>query len=432
MEIDAQPNISGRGGLIEARDWRRTRNVTLLLWVGIVVVLLLPSRWTGNETIHPWGEDVVSYERIAAAAPGLPEGEIGSAYSDRFVPHYLVGLLSDATGLGLHASYRIMALLCIAATLLVAERIFRTLRAPWWIYALGLTVFALAPYALRDAILGPGSYQDLVFVLGAGVSLLGLLRVRFSIVIVGALLALSGRQTALLYAPAAACWILLAPDWKQALSLRTRLIQAGGLLVAVGAAYLAIKQVTAPFSDPFAPDSPSDTIIFGPPGVKEVAAHLARCADPLLIPGTALVTVLGILAGAGLRPRDLPLQLWLCLLLSASIVIQPVLINPDFPGFSSNEQRLAGLGLLPLCVALAMALIEADRRRLIVPSPTLVWAGLGVLAITSLHHIFTVVGPSDVKQFAAIQIAGALLFAAGLVYAHMTTPARLAESPAPA
>jgi hypothetical protein len=431
MQIDAQPEIDGRG-LIEARDWGRTRNLTLLLWVGIAVVLLLPSRWTGNDTIHPWGEDVVSYEQIAAAAPDLPDTEIASAYSDRFVPHYAVGLLSDASDLGLHAAYRIVALLCIAATLLVAERIFRALRPPWWIYALGLASFALAPYAVRESILGPGGYQDLVFVLGAGISLLGLLRVRFSIVLLGALLALSGRQTALLFAAAAACWILLAPDWKQALAQRTRLIQAGGLLLGVGVAYFAIRQITASFSDPFAPDSPADTIIFGPPGLTDLAGHLARCADPILIPGTALVTVLLILAAAGLRPRDLPAQLWLCLLLSASIVVQPVVIDPDFPGFSSNEQRLAALGLLPLCAALAIALIEADRRRLLAVTPPMLGAGLALLAVASLHHIFTVVGPSNVKQFAAIQIAVALLFAAGLLYAYWGSAARTASQPSPA
>jgi hypothetical protein len=431
MESDAQPKIRG-GGLIEERDWRLTSGAALLLWAGIALVLLLPSRWTGNETIHPWGADVVSYEQIAAAAPGLPDAQIASAYSDRFAPHYVVGILSDASGLSLHASYRIVALLCILATLLVAERIFRTLRPPWWIYAFGLTLFALAPYALRESILGPGGYQDLVFVLGSAVSLLGLLRVRFSLVMLGALLALSGRQTALLFALAAACWILFAPDWKQALAQRTRFIEAAGLLVAIGVAYLVIKQVTDPFSDPFAPDSPADTIIFGLPGASELASHLARCADPLIVPGTALLTVLAILVAAGERMRQLPAELWLCLLLSASIVIQPVVIDPDFPGFSSNEQRLAALGLLPLCVALAIALIEAERRRLIVPSPALVWAGLGVLAVASLHHIFTIVGPSDVKQFAAIQVTGALLIAAGLIYARVSTPGRLAGAAAPA
>jgi hypothetical protein len=57
------------------------------------------------------------------------------------MPHYLVGLLNDAGGLGLHASYRIAALLCIAATFVVAERIFATLKTSWWIYA----VLFLAP-----------------------------------------------------------------------------------------------------------------------------------------------------------------------------------------------------------------------------------------------------------------------------------------------
>ncbi len=415
--------------LLEERDWRQTRTATVLLWIGIAIAILAPSRWTGNDSIHPWAQDVVAYQRIAAAAPGLPDGSMASAHSQRFVPHYLVGLLSDGSGLSLHASYRIAALLCIFATLVVAERVFRELRPPWWVYAFGLSAFALAPYALREVVLLPGSFQDLVFVLGAGLTLLGLLRVRMSLVVVGVLVALSGRQTALLFGAAAACWIVLAPEWRQRWSLRSRLLEAAGALIVLGVAYLLIKHVADPFSIHFAPDSPSDTIIFGPPGARKVLAHLARCADPLIVPGTALLTVLLILGAAGVRARDLPIRFWLCLLLCAAIIVQPIVINPDFPGFSSNEQRLTGIGLLPLCAALVIALIEADRRRLIVPSPTLLAGGLAVLVITSLHHIFTIVGPADVKQFAAIQIVGAVLLAAGLLYTSRTTAAALTPRP---
>jgi hypothetical protein len=430
MESDTQPATDGKS-VIEARDRLQTRKATIWFWAGLLVALLLPNRWTGNASIHPWAHDIVAYQKVAAAAPDLPAGHIASAHAERFVPHYLVGLLSDLTGLSLHASYRIAALACIAATLLVAERIFANLRPPWWIYALGLSLFALAPYSLREVILMPGSFTDLVFVLGVGLVLLGLLRVRFSLVLFGALVALSGRQTALLFAAAAACWILFAPEWREH-PLRTRLAEAAGMLITLGGVYLVIKAVTKSFSIHFAPDSPSDTIIFGPPSVHHLITHLARCADPILVPGAALATVLVILASAGLRARDLPMRFWLCLLLCAAIVIQPIVINPDFPGFSNNEQRLAGLGLLPLCVALAIALIEADRRRLILPSPALVAAGLGLIFVASLHHIFTIVGPSNVRQFAAIQIIAALLLAAGLIYAHKTTPARLAEAPSSA
>jgi hypothetical protein len=429
METTSQAAAQQR--FIESREWLSRSTPTVLLWIGLAVALFAPNLWTGTASIHPWADDAVSYQRIAAAAPDFISGHIASAFSERFVPHYLVGLLSDASGLSLHASYRIAALLCIAATLLVAERSFVALKGPWWAYAVGLTAFALAPYSIRPTILQPGAYQDLVFVLGTGVAILGLLRVRFAIVLAGLLIALAGRQSALLFGVAAACWILFDPKWR-VISLRGRLLRAVTGVAALGVAYAVIKMVVKPISFHFAPDSLRDTIIFGPPGLHQVLAHLARCADPILIPGTALVTVLILLALAGTRLRDLPLTLWLSLLLSAAIVIQPVVITPNFPGFSSNEQRLAALGLLPLCVALAIALIEADRRRVIVPSPALLGGGLALLVLTSLHHVYTVIGPDNIKQFAALQIAGALLFAAGLVYASRTTPARVAKLSPPA
>lgn len=74
------------------------------------------------------------------------------------------------------------------------------------------------------------------------------------------------------------------------------------------------------------------------------------------------------------------------------------------------------------------ACAQADRRRLIVPNPALVGAGLGLLFVTSLHHIFTIVGPENVQQFVAVQILGALLLAAGLIYMHRTAPGRVVDA----
>ena len=43
-----------------------------------------------------FGSDVVEYERVARASPGFPSEPLPSQHADRFVPHYLIGLLSDA------------------------------------------------------------------------------------------------------------------------------------------------------------------------------------------------------------------------------------------------------------------------------------------------------------------------------------------------
>src|SRR4051812_14326885 len=84
------------------------------LWAVAVAagtLVAITNRWVGNVGIHPWGGDVTSYERIASAAPGLPSARLGSAYTGRFAVHFVTGLLSDVLGIGLHAAYRVVALL---------------------------------------------------------------------------------------------------------------------------------------------------------------------------------------------------------------------------------------------------------------------------------------------------------------------------------
>jgi hypothetical protein len=43
-----------------------------------------------------FGSDAQEYETIAKAAPGFPDEALPSQHANRFVPHYLVGLVSDA------------------------------------------------------------------------------------------------------------------------------------------------------------------------------------------------------------------------------------------------------------------------------------------------------------------------------------------------
>ena len=62
-------------------------------------------------------------------------------------------------------------------------------------------------------------------------------------------------------------------------------------------------------------------------------------------------------AGGRFRP---PVEFWCAVLIGASIIAQPLIISPHFPGFEANEQRLSALGLLPLCVALAYLLRDAE------------------------------------------------------------------------
>lgn len=379
--------------------------------------MAVTNRWLGSAIIHPWAHDVRSYEQIASAAPGLPAGPIGSVYSQRFGIHYVVGLISHL-GLSLHASYRIVALVAVALLVLAAQRVIASVGIGGAAAGIALAAFLLNPWStLRDVIVLPGSVQDTLFVLGLAVALLGLLRVKPLMLAGGIAVALVGRQTALLVALAALLWIAWGPGWHER-GRERRARDAVTVLASTAIVYVAILLIVRPFTRTFAPSFPDDTIfaLLKPSGLHDLATHVARVAQPLIVPGTMLIVVLALAWRAGIRPRTLPFRFWGCLLIAAAVVAQPLFISPDFPGFASNEQRLAGLGLLPLCAALGVAIevaALAGALRLTRPG---VAVTIGAFAVASLHPSFTVVGPAGTAELVVVEVAAAIVAVAALAW----------------
>ena len=83
-----------------------------------------------------------TYQRIAEAAPGLPDSGIGSAYGERFAGHWLAGSLADWLGLSIPDAYRVLVAIAVVATLLalaaavrrigLATRAARQSWSRWW------------------------------------------------------------------------------------------------------------------------------------------------------------------------------------------------------------------------------------------------------------------------------------------------------------
>jgi hypothetical protein len=395
----------------------------LVLPVGVVFAFLLATnRWTAPGV---WSNDSSSYILMADAAPGVPDGKVvGSAYAGRWIPHYLVGLLADVTGFSQHTAYWIAAVAAVGALAVVAAVVLAALGAPAPVTWLALLAFVAAPYSSpRETLLAPGLLQDEVFVLGLAIALAGLLRVRFPIVLSGALIALAGRQTALPALLVIAAWILLDERWRAAVPASLRRAEAATVVVSGLILYGAILAVTGPFTYDFGPDSPSDTIIFSPPAAKALASHVGRTLVPLLLPVAIIAaTWLAVLrASGGARPA-VGRSTWLCLALAAVIVVQPLVITPDYPGFSSNEQRLAGLGLLPLWAAAVLVVRDAlARGALAPPARALAGIALAAVALSTLSHVYTSVGPGSLGQFVVLQLVSAAVLA-GVVLASARRP----------
>jgi hypothetical protein len=102
-------------------------------------------------------------------------------------------------------------------------------------------------------------------------------------------------------------------------------------------------------------------------------------------------------------------EFWCAILIGASIIVQPLIISPHFPGFEANEQRLTALGLFPLCVALAYLLRDLEPGT--VPGWALA-AGAAALMAASLHDRFTIIGPQTNGQFVALELVAAVVLGA--------------------
>lgn len=347
--------------------------------------------------------DAPAYRAIAAAAPGLPSEQIGSAYTARFGIHYLVGLLNQISIVSLDYAYAITWVMVVFAILAVGGVLFRGLDVVS--YGLCAALLLLNPYFLRPYVLQIELVQDLVFVLGLGVVLVGLSRIQPAILVLGLIVAMTGRQTTIIVVIAVALWIAFSPEWKARFSQNRHAI-AAGCVVLVYAMNSAIRAFVAGFSKPYEPQIPQDTILYRldelPGNAVELAAHFARTALPLMAVCSvfvALVLVVGV--------RRVPFQAWGSMLVAGSIVAQPAIIDPQWVGFMFNEQRLSCLALLPAAFAVAVFLerVNTDavsRRSLVI--------GAALLAVGSLHHLFSSVGPQGLAQFILIQI----VVAAGL------------------
>lgn len=391
------------------------RRVLIAGIVVIIAVFALTNSWGSiDDADNPIeGGDAAFYLQIADAAPDLPDEEVGSAYAERFAAPWVAGSTSELFGIGSTAPFWVLTALAGLLVVVVLVDVSRRLGLPAVGALLCVALFVLNPYVLRPYSLGPVS-TDLAFVAALSVLIWGLVAKRFGVVLIGAVASVLGRQTALLAVPAAAPWMFWGGGWRDWPASR----RAWAIAIAIAAAaitYGLIKLAISSFSAPFAPSIPGDTVL---PGVgdslslSELGSHVVRVLAPLAVPSACIIGVLAGMATGG-RRVSVPVEFWCALLIAAAIIIQPLVISPNFPGFEHNEERLGALGVLPICVALAYLLREVAPALRAAPASVLI-VGAVALAAASLHDTFTVIGPSSNGQFVALELVAAVALAAVL------------------
>ncbi len=356
-----------------------------------------------------FGSDVVEYERVARAAPGFTDTPLPSQHADRFVPHYLVGLASDAVHVRDRLVYYVIAFVLLGLMVFLVDRVIAPFGLRRLEYAVAIGALIANPYLFRFLAICPGRLADSVFILGGLVALLGLLRRNPWLLVAGLAAATLGRSEAVFpLVVLAPIGVLLSREWREK-GQRTRVVTAVCAFAVPLAVYGLVRLADNTFS---VRDHPRffGLTIFGtfrdlPESSGRFGLHIAR-----IVVGIAgvLAVLLGALAARRLgRYSALPFPFWAGLAGGVAVSGEAFLLNPAW--INGSEPLLSALGAAFFAVAAAAALASLD-----VGQWTLGLTGglvaLGALAVMSLNHRYAALTPvSTPGQFAALTVAGGIV-----------------------
>ena len=387
---------------------RRIRvKIEWAITAGLLATVGVTNRWLSWSAGY-WllrAHDETDYRVIAAAAPHFPGQRIQDQHAQRFVPHYLLGLVSNGWA-SLDTTYAVGAVL-VALVLcgLLGAALIR-IRLSTAAFAICMGAFVLNTYSLRYYGLAPAEFSDLFLEIGLLIIIWGLISGRFWLVLVGVVFATLARQTAVPATLAAAYWLAAGPNWRQGHTV-TRVARSLAVVLVSLALWLVLKAVAEPFSAAHTPNFAHFTMLTDierlPHGLGQLGQHLLRSINGLLTVFALLAAVLVATRRVRLRV-PLPFEFWGCLFIGLCVAIQPVIFSPEYA--AHNETRLAVLALPVFICALAYAMQRHERSARPAGTRATI-AVLAILAVGSLHHLYTVIGPASAGQTVALQIVTA-------------------------
>lgn len=369
-----------------------------LAWaLGFCAIVVVTTRYTDPQAdrlmIEEAAGDSYSYLAIAEAAPGVPHEKVQFHHAQRFAIPYAIGVVHSVVPVSVHHLFLGAVLVIEIAILVVFAGMLDRFAISRDTALLALAMLVFNPWAFRHYLTYPEMVNDLGFVLGLAILVRGLVTGGIGSVVMGQLIASLSRQTGLLLFPLVLVWVWRdAGDWRQR-SARSRVAVCAAVGCIAAAVYVATGVIASAFAEP----SQNAQHILG------LAAWLAHEFDPAVL-GSMLLRMFAVIAipvacfaGLSRRARTdaadssaVPLLLFAC----ACAWIQPLLAGPAVTG--GNGERLVGLGLLPLVLALAIAVRDRNVALFAPRSPLLVVA-IGLLALGSLHHVYTSPGLAPVS-----------------------------------
>ena len=382
--------------------------ITLLL----CAMTLLTNRWLsyqdGIEILK--AADTHSYMTIAKAAPALPQlppdALLPTNHSARLLAPYLVGTAAKYTGASVEAMFLVLTLVCFFVVVWSLHRALERVGVSDEHYVLVMATLICNPYMFRYYLAVPAMVNDIVFVAGLSLTLLGLVKGSFSATIVGVLVAVVGRQNALVFLPAAASWILFGTAWA-ARPFARRLAHSAVLVGVTVGVYAGISLIIAPFSvRGMEGDALTGLVRWvvtdGSGKLGQFVEYCLRSAICLFFP---IAMLLGAAFGAGRGGqmnavssaigffRAMPREFWLAVLFVAALFGFAFLGGPEL--FMSGVTRYVSHALPAAALALALALRYSGALQN-VSSPLML--ALGALYFAgSFHHMTTFGGTTSDK-----------------------------------
>ncbi len=351
-------------------------------------------------------DDSSSYLKIAQAAPGLPITPPAFHHAQRFFPHYLIGSLSRLTGLDLGWLYSFFALLLSIATLALVQRLLVKIGVDPFFRRILLACFAFSPYVFRYYWIAPTMLADLLFFVGLAIVFLALIEVRVGLLLFGGVLGLLGRQNMILVIPGVALWIAVVPAWKERFPLSQRFLLGGIFAALVVGLFLASARFVASFASPQSVGAHTFLGLFLWMTSTDftwhfLGEHLLRVFLPEI---PILLLVLSFLfAKPGSLRELMRAELLAAGLIAAALIAQSLLISPVEQG--QNQSRQAIFSLLALVVASGYLFRRLKWRGSRPAAAGLLAFGL---VLMSFHHMYTVVGPSNVTHYVFWSLLGSV------------------------
>ncbi|TAE29500.1 MAG: hypothetical protein EAZ92_06300 [Candidatus Kapaibacterium sp.] len=412
-------------------------NLRLITTLVFCVLLLLSNRWLSYEegiTILK-AADTHSYMTIAKAAPALPmlttpETMLPTNHSARFIVPYLAGAIAHGIGVSEHWMFLCFTTFFCGIIVISCYQMFAELGLNDMQYIPLMGLLILNPYTFRYYLTVPAMVNDIVFVAGFALTLLGLMRGAarqgFVIILAGSVIAIAGRQNALVYLPALAAWMLWGEKWRS-LSLGKRLGQCAIAAASMIALYVVIGRVIASFSvQGMEGDAltglvrwavaPSEGNFAGK--LRVFAEYGLRTVIALLFPVFMLLGIAFAQHFNGLSLRNffaqMPRDFWFALLFVAALYSFAFLGGPTL--FMSGVTRYVSHAFPAMLCALAIAMRQYNSFSGIAGS-LIIWF-IGVVFSSSLHHMTTRFGDptSDNSSYFAVIYCILAIFAGLLTF----------------